>query len=81
MRYTEYTKITSLQKIEHTYCWRGDGKGGEQGTSEDTTEEWQGQGIDNNEVLHTDAIEGYEMKDRSDLDVYFQTRQKAWNTS
>ena len=52
MRYTEYTKITSLHKIEHTYCWRGDGKGGEQGTSEDTTEEWQGQGIDRNEVLH-----------------------------
>ena len=39
-------KIASLQKIERIYCWRGDVKGGEQGTSQDETEVWWGQLIE-----------------------------------
>ena len=59
-------KTTPWLKREGMYFQRGDGKGGEQGTTEDAIEGWRGQDIKNNRD-YTNATEGFGTKDRSDL--------------
>ena len=45
------------------------------------TKVWQGIYIWKDTYDYTDTTQGYEMKDRSDMDVYLQGRQKEWKHS